>query len=151
MGDAGLDAMPGSPTVRGLTATRPGTPTANQKQVGNRAPDAAHPLPSARPRSALPLPARHTCNGQNPRSPCSLATSRGSASLPLAASALCTIPRGLHAGTAATRPRALAQARRQLPSDQRQATQTFGLLLPVQNVLGDSSGGLVRGRQGESW
>lgn len=30
-GEAGLEAIPGSPVARGLTATRPGTPTAKQE------------------------------------------------------------------------------------------------------------------------
>ena len=33
-GEAGLEAAPGSPAARGLTATRPGTPTTNAKAKG---------------------------------------------------------------------------------------------------------------------
>lgn len=138
-----MEAIPGSPAVSGLTATRPGTPTANKTKAGNSAGQGA-PLPQRASGQRCLSPHAHACTGQSRRHPRSWHVLSEHQSLPVA-SALWP-PSRSQAGTAATGPSSASAGRPagrgQLPSwpalsDSQTARPAAG---PGSCVLGDGSG-----------
>lgn len=157
MGEAGLEAIPGSPTVRGLTATRPGTPTTNQNQGWNQSSGRCAPGRAPSGQRCLSLHV-HTCAAQNPvRHPALWPHSERSARLSSHGECPVRHPHGPHAGTAATGPcpsaastwRPSGQASAALQTSTKRPPNRQACCRPDRRVLGDGSRGLVRGT-GES-